>query len=147
MKIAILLALGLAATLPAHAQPHKVDLFITCTTEHDQVGTSLCSALRDSIARSPRYSMVYAPKGAFEVNIVTVEAPSGEATATSTVLSFNGESITHIAQYCPTHEVGTCARNLLAKLDDDIQGMAQPGQPDWLQDDHQGATPSPRQHK
>jgi hypothetical protein len=51
----ILSALVFTASL-CHAQPNKQPIEVTCTNEADDfVGGRFCSALRDDIARSPRY--------------------------------------------------------------------------------------------
>lgn len=108
--------------------PAKTAVALTCTCT-DQVGQLYASALRDVIARSPRYRLALSPVGGtkrnpiYHYNIVVVSTDdsinnAGQSTALS-VSFLIGSSIflDSEVQVCGMYRVKYCARQTLAGLD------------------------------
>ena len=110
-----MLALVLAAS--AHAQKDKWAVVVNCTNEdNDIVGMRLCTAVRDEIARSPRYYEASSESYALTLHIVTasyddefrttsvqavaitMDGPKGEYYLTNSVLITGANRVKFSAQ-------------------------------------------------
>lgn len=78
LKIA-LAALAVTSTLSLHAakQAEKLPLHVNCTAANDGIGGRFCTALRDSITRSPRFEDALSGTR-FLVHVVTLDIADGE---------------------------------------------------------------------
>jgi hypothetical protein len=118
----ILLALGIVFAPSAKAQ--KSPVYVSCSiAPNDFVGPRLCSALRDAIARSPRYREVgfTAPHyGIFLVSNVILDGTLGLAAQSITLTSGSQEFETFLNNYVlvtPRLTEKEQAETILALLD------------------------------
>ncbi len=114
---------ALALTVPAiaYAQP-RTFVEMNCTNDNDTVGARTCTALRDVLARSPRYGLVVT--GTWVINIVSVDAladipgePSQTLSAISMSVSHNGYFVSSVAEACGAKQTADCAQILYASFD------------------------------
>jgi len=121
-------------TMPALGQaPTKVKIYVECTCD-DIVGAQYATALRDAIARSPRYELASSPSVGvgksliywWSLSIVTLDdsnspAEPGHKTAISIVLTFNAAMVSQHIQTCGVSAVDHCAAMTLSSTDNEIQ--------------------------
>lgn len=120
--------------LPAQMEmPSKTAIYIDCTCE-DMVGALYATALRDAIARSPRYSLASSPsegsgknlKYNWTLSIVSINDTAGStgiSTAISTVLNIGDIMFGQHIQSCGIDMVTSCAATTLASADNDLQNL------------------------
>lgn len=130
----LLFLLGAASSFgqsssPAASSKTAVAFSCTCT---DEVGQLYASALRDQIARSPRYRLAESAEAGtkehpiFHLNIEVVSiddsfSNSGQKAAMSVVfLMGNSMYIGSDVQTCGIDKVDLCVRETLAELDSDM---------------------------
>jgi hypothetical protein len=109
-----------SATL-AHAA--KTQISIECKPdERDMVGSQVCTALRDAIETSPRYSATYNNPNGYRLKIITI-GNDDQQTAISMVLLLHDYYFTSWIQLCGSKAIETCARSLLSSFDDEITSI------------------------
>lgn len=124
----VVLFLGTGALAQA---PTKIKIYVNCTC-NDMVGARYATALRDVIARSPRYQLTSAAiegTGKDEIyswvlNIVSVDDGNnneGVSSAISVVLELGGYLSAQRVQTCGRAVIENCAATTLANADADIQ--------------------------
>lgn len=124
--IAIFWSLSLIGQSRAQkAQPRVYSLIISCTCD-DSVGKGYARALRDLIAKSPRYDELVDSKEnrkqALVISVVTL--PLGDDTygsasgaAISVVFVFNGTFVNQYVQTCSESVTASCAQKTLDSVD------------------------------
>jgi len=132
--LTLVMALGLA--LSAHAQTKApTRIHVVCTNDDgDTTGRDYCSAVRDAVARSPRYietnvssSHVAPGDTQFEISIATVGVLVGGrpvGSAASVVLIYSNHDMDLIysqwAHAVPASQFEESATNTLADVDSEI---------------------------
>jgi hypothetical protein len=120
MKLLLIALLLCSSTVLAQAA--KTPLGIKCEPRiNDTVGTELCTALRDTVSVSPRYSEVDQNEHGFEVEVLTTTTQQNINTAASMVVSYDNLYLDHEIKVCGATAVRRCAEGFLATLDDDIR--------------------------
>jgi hypothetical protein len=116
----LFVALLLSSTT-ALAQSRKTPVAIKCEPRNnDTVGSQLCTAIRDAVARSPRYSEVDENPAGWEIAILTGTTQENVNTAASMVVVFRTIYADHELKLCSASTVRRCADGFLATLDDDV---------------------------
>lgn len=93
MKHLLIALIAFLLSSAAFAQTGKTPIEIGCQNKTgDTVGSELCTAIRDTVATSPRYQEVdRSPKG-FQLKVITVAVSENVNTAVGMVLT--GTAIT-----------------------------------------------------
>lgn len=122
-KIAILAALVLSAAV-SHAQ-NKIAIKINCTNgDDDSVGIRYCSALRDTIALSPRYRLQTPKDTAYlQLDLNTLSISEGSDAAVALLVYSKGKFLEYRTIWnCQigSDRVTEVASSLLAKVDAEI---------------------------
>lgn len=129
------LALILAMTAPAIAQATKNPIDIECNNaQGDTVGASICTAMRDRFARSPRYylsTITESPNYLWTVHINSVSGIDGVTSAMSYAVTLNGSHkgeklelySTSGIQFCGANKIDSCAVELVSAIDGNIWNM------------------------
>jgi hypothetical protein len=130
MKAVIALALA-AAAATAHAA--KMPVYVDCQADKDDaVGAHLCSDLRDTVVRSPRYQLLVVTeeeKSYFEIRVVTVgiEYHPGAQTVSSVVYTIETKEssgyITSQVMVTGQSKTGQQAQAILTDLDTEIDKL------------------------
>jgi hypothetical protein len=108
----------------ALAQTAKTPIEVRCSPKPDDlVGAQVCTAIRDNIATSPRYTEVATSKNGFELTILTVSVSDHDATALAMVLTYDQYYVSGLVQTCGSQKVSECARGLVSSFDEDITDM------------------------
>jgi hypothetical protein len=125
--VVVALILLLDIQLPAQKRPPTVyNLIVSCTCE-DSVGKGYARALRDLIAKSPRYEALSDTKEnrkrALLISVVTLplgDDSQGSATgaAISVVFVFDGAFVDQYVQTCSEGVTSGCAQKTFDAIDD-----------------------------
>jgi len=128
------LVLLLAATLQAHAQAtnKKTLVEFKCTCE-ENLSLRYAAAVRDLLAKSPRYEEVHANSGIFyswQVSVVSSglsdrDRTNSDSIALSVVVTKGGFLMTHAVLLCGSGRLQGCAENTLAALDKEVSESEQ----------------------
>jgi hypothetical protein len=130
MKISVLaVVLFLLLDVQSHAQKTKpvvYNLIVSCTCE-DTVGKGYARALRDLIAKSPRYEALQDTKDnrkhALLISVVTLplgddSQGSAYGAAISVVFVFDGTFVEQYVQTCSESVTAGCAQKTFDSVDD-----------------------------
>lgn len=125
MKYLLALIAAFALAHPAQAQTNnRIGIYVYCTNEtNDWVGQRVCTALRDKISASPRYSLLTSEPKTFHyvAHIVTMSIQNNVDTAYSFVLNVEDEKsalyLTHSVGYCGSGRVEESAGSTFAMMD------------------------------
>ena len=107
-------------------QPRVYNLIVSCTCE-DSVGKGYARALRDLIAKSPRYDALVDSKEnrkrALLISVVTLPLGddsygSASGAAISVVFAFDGAFVSQYVQTCSDSVTTNCAQKTLDSLDE-----------------------------
>jgi hypothetical protein len=116
-------AIAALALVSAVVHAETTTVYVSCSNgEHDPVGASFCSALKDKIASSPRYILSNKQSDFhFDISIVTVSFDAN-STAASIVFGYNNpngplEFFTHLVQTCGINRVSLCADDIYSEMD------------------------------
>lgn len=134
MKIVTALLLFFALAIPnLHAKPadDKWPVLVSCTIETDDyVGQRLCSALRDDIARSPRYYEVTSDEATYYwvLHIVSMTTEGSSSSSQAVVLTIHMDDGTQLFLNVWTYLTGKDrvreqAETILASADTQAQGL------------------------
>jgi hypothetical protein len=119
MKI-VMLALFL--TCAAFGQTTKTDIAIHCVSlPEDVVGAQLCTALREAVARSPRYKEAVSNRQGWQIRLATMGIYDNKGTAASMVLIYHAMYVVNTVQVCGESVIRDCAEGMLSDLDDQIR--------------------------
>jgi hypothetical protein len=121
----------ISATCALGQTTPKTKIYVSCTCD-DPIGAQYATALRDAIARSPRYTLASASvEGAgkdktynWTLSIVSIDdtpATPGTSTAISVVLQIGIIITSQRIQVCGYSAVDRCAAAAMANLDSDLQ--------------------------
>jgi len=121
MKI---LMLALFLTSGAFGQTTKIDLAIHCVSlPEDVVGGQLCSALREAVAKSPRYHEAVSNPQGWQIRLATMGIDDNKGTAVSMVLLYRAIYVVNTVQVCGASVIGDCAQGMLSDSDDHIKSF------------------------
>lgn len=116
------LALAVLLTSAAFGQTTKTDIAIHCVSlPGDIVGGQLCSALRDALARSPRYQEVDRNTQGWQLRLATMGIDDNKGTAVSMTLVYRAMYVVNTVQVCGASVIPDCAQGMLSDSDDHIR--------------------------
>ena len=116
------LMLALFLTAAAFGQTTKTDIAIHCVSlPEDVVGGLLCTALREAVARSPRYQEAISNPEGWQVRIATTGICDNKGTAASMILIYHAIYVANTIQVCGDSVVRDCAEGMLSDSDDHIR--------------------------
>ena len=119
MKI---LMLALFLTSGAFGQTTKTDIAIHCVSlPEDVVGGQLCTALREAVARSPRYQEAVSNPQGWQIRLATMGIYDNKGTAVSMVLIYHAMYVVNTVQLCGESVIRDCAEGMLSDSDDHIR--------------------------
>jgi hypothetical protein len=119
MKI---LAFAVLLTSAAFGQTNKTDIAIHCiSSTGDVLGGQLCSALRLSVARSPRYQEAAVNPEGWQFRLATVGIDDDKGTAVSMTLIYRRLYVVNTVQVCGASVIPECAQGMLSDSDDHIK--------------------------
>jgi hypothetical protein len=114
--------LSLFLTSAAFAQATKTDLAIHCVwLPEDVVGGQLCAALREAVARSPRYQEAVSNPQGWQIRLATMGIHDNKGTAVSMVLIYHAIYVVNTVQVCGESVIHDCAEGMLSDSDDHIR--------------------------
>jgi hypothetical protein len=121
MKI---LMLALFLTSAAFGQTTKTDIAIHCVSlPEDVVGGQLCSALREAVAKSPRYQEAVSNPQGWQIRLATMGIADNNGTAVSMILIYHAIYVANTVQVCGASVVSDCAQGMLSDSDDHIRSL------------------------
>ena len=98
MKI---LMLAFFLTSAALGQTTKTDIAIHCVwLPEDVVGAQLCTALREAVARSPRYQEAVSNPQGWQIRLATMGIYDNKGTAASMILIYHSIYVANTVQVC-----------------------------------------------
>ena len=116
--------LSLFLTSAAFAQATKTDLAIHCVwLPEDVVGGQLCAALREAVARSPRYQEAVSNPQGWQIRLATMGIHDNKGTAVSMVLIYHAIYVVNTVQVCGASVIPDCAQGMLSDSDEHIKLM------------------------
>jgi hypothetical protein len=115
-------ALAVLLTSAAFGQTTKTDIAIHCVSlPGDIVGGQLCSALRDALARSPRYQEADRNPQGWQLRLATMGIDDNKGTAVSMTLVYHAIYVVNTVQVCGAAVIPDCAQGMLSDSDDQIR--------------------------
>ena len=121
MKI---LMLALFLTSAAFGQTTKTDIAIHCVSlPEDVVGVQLCTALREAVARSPRYQEALSNRQGWQIRLATMGIYDNKGTAASMILIYHAMYVANTVQVCGESVIRDCAEGMLSDSDDHIRSI------------------------
>jgi hypothetical protein len=121
MKI---LMLALFLTSAALGQTTKIKIAIHCVSSpEDVVGGQLCRALREAVAKSPRYQEAVSNPQGWQIRLATMGIDGNMGTAVSMVLIYHAIYTVNIVQVCGASVISDCAQGMLSDSDDHIRSL------------------------
>ena len=128
----LIIALGLAFRAQSQTTSKRtLDVIVSCSCS-DTVGKGYARALRDEIARSPRYEEVIDSesnrKNSMTISVVTLAIDddsqgSSSHAAISVVLMFDGTFIDQLVQTCGASVTSDCAKKTINSLDESVSQL------------------------
>jgi hypothetical protein len=116
------LALAVLLTSAAFGQTTKIDIAIHCVSlPGDIVGGQLCSALRDALAKSPRYQEADRNPQGWQLRLATMGIDDNQGTAVSMTLVYHAIYVVNTVQVCGASVIPDCAEGMLSDSDDRIR--------------------------
>jgi hypothetical protein len=114
--------LSLFLTSASFGQAIKTDLAIHCVwLPEDVVGGQLCAALREAVARSPRYQEAVSNPQGWQLRLATMGIHDNKGTAVSMVLIYHTMYVVNTVQVCGESVIHDCAEGMLSDSDDHIR--------------------------
>jgi hypothetical protein len=118
-------------TLTAQTTPRKERVQVIClNSDGDTVGSRVCTALRDRIASSPRYTLTNSDKDStWGVHIASVSVEDGVTSSLSYTLTLFTNPLEEMfiasgAQFCGSTKIDSCAAALMSEMDGRIVEIA-----------------------
>jgi hypothetical protein len=121
MKI---LMLALFLTSAAFGQTTKIEIATHCVSlPDDLVGGQLCSALREAVAKSPRYQEAVSNPQGWQIRLASIGIDDNNGTAVSMVLMYHAIFVANTVQVCGASVISDCAQGMLSDSDDHIRSF------------------------
>jgi hypothetical protein len=125
----ILLLPQICVSLLGQDSAGKTQLFVSCSCD-DQLGAKYATALRDIVAKSPRYEETRNEGDdksgyPFKISLVSIDTSTspGEQIAISEVTSFNSILFDQNVQVCSAQSVFNCAQTTFSQVDKSIDEL------------------------
>ena len=118
------LALAVLLTSAAFGQTNKTGIAIHCVSlPGDVVGGQLCSALRLTVARSPRYEEAVVNPQGWQLRLATMPIDDNKGTAVSMTLVYHKLYVVNTVQVCGASVIPDCAQGMLSDSDDHMRSL------------------------
>ena len=119
-----MLMLALLLTSAAFGQTTKIGIAIHCVSlPDDVVGSQLCSALREAVAKSLRYQEAVGNQQGWQIRLATMGIDDNQATAVSMTLIYHAIYVVNTVQVCGASVIKDCAQGMLSDSDDHIRSL------------------------
>jgi hypothetical protein len=119
-----MLMLALFLTSAAFGQTTKIGIAIHCVSlPDDVVGSQLCNALREAVAKSLRYQEAVSNQQGWQIRLATMGIDDNQATAVSMTLIYHAIYVVNTVQVCGASVIRDCAQGMLSDSDDHIRSL------------------------